>query len=155
MPNFEICSFSKPSQRFLTEGEDEYIKRLRPYAQVKLSVLKTKAVGAAPDLLKKAEAELLLEQIKGVDQFIVLDEGGQQCSSSDLANLLEGLFIDGKSRILFAIGGPFGWAPSILQQADRVISLSRLTFTSQFARLLLIEQLYRAITIMRGLPYHK
>jgi len=87
--------------------------------------------------------------------LIALDEGGKSVSSQQFAALLSEHMNRSTSTLVFAIGGPYGWAPKIKDHARETISLSPLTYTSQMARLILIEQIYRAMRIIKGDPYHK
>jgi len=104
---------------------------------------------------KKEEAELFLSKIRKDDFLIVLDERGKDYTSPGLAELLERESTMGRSSFVFAIGGAHGWHESVRQRANIVLSLSRLTFPYQMVRLILTEQIYRAMTLIKGIPYHK
>ncbi|MCL4136002.1 UNVERIFIED_CONTAM: hypothetical protein GTU68_031924 [Idotea baltica] len=108
------------------------------------------------DKVKRLELEtgILKNKLKSGDKLIILDEHAKQFSSVDFAKWLN-LEMNFSQNITFAIGGPYGWDDSIRKSAYKSISLSPMTFTAQMARLIFLEQLYRAFTINKGLPYHK
>jgi 23S rRNA (pseudouridine1915-N3)-methyltransferase len=131
---------------FLKEAEAEYMKRLGFYSKVVL--VEVKEASGSPEEVKKKEAERLLE--KAGDDFFALDERGAAHSTADLKTLVE------KNKdLVFVIGGAFGLDESVKKKAKKMFSLSSLTFTHQLARILLLEQLYRANTIIKGHPYSK
>jgi len=131
---------------FLKGAEAEYLKRLGFYSRISLTEVKEGS--GSPEEVKKKEAVRLLE--KAGDDFIALDERGIAHSTADFKTIVE------KNKDLtFVIGGAFGLDDSVKKKAKKVLSLSPLTFTHQLARILLLEQLYRAHTIIRGHPYSK
>ena len=99
------------------------------------------------------EGEQLLRLIKGDDFVVLLDEHGAEMRSIELANWLEKRRSQGR-RLVFVIGGPYGFSPAMYERANEKLSLSKLTFSHQMVRLVFVEQLYRACTIIRGEPYH-
>jgi 23S rRNA (pseudouridine1915-N3)-methyltransferase len=102
----------------------------------------------------RREAERIRENIRTSALKVILTEGGKELNSPDFAKWLERQMIEGRQEIDFILGGDQGLAQSILSKADLCLSLSRMTFTHQMARLILLEQIYRAFTIIRGEPYH-
>ena len=99
------------------------------------------------------EAALLLKRIRPSDYLILLDERGQEHNSISFAEYLNGL--EGRvNHLLFVIGGPYGFSDEVYRRADAKLSLSRLTFSHQLVRVIFMEQLYRAFTILKGEPYH-
>lgn len=131
---------------FLKEAEAEYLKRLGFYT--KISLTEVKEGYGSPEEVKKQEAERLLE--KAGEEFFALDEHGIAYSTMELKSLVE------KNKdLVFVIGGAFGLDGSVKEKARKLISLSSMTFTHQLARILLLEQLYRAHTIIKGHPYSK
>lgn len=129
----QIFSSFKAKKGPLVELEEEYIRKLRGYMQVEL-------------------LELPKELPAGV---ILLDERGEEYASPEFAELLDSYISSGTNCIRFAIGEPEGWDATTRAGAGLLLSLSQMTFTSQWSRAILIEQLYRGISIQRGLPYHK
>ena len=104
---------------------------------------------------KKREAELVLGEIKAGEYLCALDERGRQFSSAGFATHLQKVMNGGTSRLVFAIGGPFGWDDEVRDRAELLLSLSPMTFNYQLTRLVLAEQLYRVLSIISGSPYHK
>lgn len=153
----EILAFTRTKERFLQEGEAEYLKRLTSYLGVRVGEPPglNKLTKLAEDRRKRREVELAQAAVGPRDVLIALDERGKQLRSVEFADLLRGHMQSGTSKVLFAIGGPSGWDRSIESCAAMTMSLGPMTFTAQFARLLLIEQVYRAMTIIEGEPYHK
>jgi len=142
----KIISVGRVKQRFVLEGEAEFLPRLKGDAKVEL--LEVDAATELPEPQAKVkEGAAVLAKLKASDVFIVLDERGKSLTSPELARLLQDEMTRGRSSFTFAIGGFHGWDPDILKRAHKVISLSNLTFTYQMTRLILIEQIYRAMTI--------
>ena len=103
---------------------------------------------------KEKEADLLLKQIENQDEVILLDEKGKLLTSVGFSELLASRIVGSVKRVVFVIGGPFGFSPRMYQRASMLLSLSAMTFSHQLIRLLFTEQLYRAFTIIRGESYH-
>jgi len=106
------------------------------------------------DQQKEKEGELILQQISPSDELFLLDEQGMEVSSVEFARFLEKKMISGIKRLVFVIGGPYGFSGSVYSRAIGKISLSKMTFSHQMVRLIFLEQLYRAFTILKGEPYH-
>lgn len=151
-----IYSIGKTKESFVLAGETEYLKRLKSYAPVEIKEIgpKTKE-GSSPDEMKLKEADILLDSVSDGELFIALDERGTELSSTEFSQFLSTKMTQGNSRFSFAIGGAWGFHEQVRKRANLVLSLSKMTFPHQLARLYLIEQLYRAFSIMRGEPYHK
>ena len=134
---------------------DDYVTRIShymPFDMVTIPELKnTKGLSEAQQ--KQAEGELILRQLQPTDTVVLLDEHGTEMRSVDLAQWLERLRAAAR-RLVFVIGGPYGFSPAVYQRADQQLSLSQLTFSHQMIRLTFTEQLYRACTIIKGEPYH-
>ena len=154
--SFQIYSFGRQKNSPLSSAEQEYLTRLRCDAAIKITELETGQKGSVPvDERRHSEAHKLLESINPRDYLIVLDERGKSISSQELSELLQKQMNNGYSSFSLAIGGADGWEESIRGRANYLMSLSKMTFTSQIARFILIEQLYRAISIQKGGPYHR
>lgn len=152
----EIISVDKVRQKFVLEGEREYLTRIKPYASVRLTELRGKrpsALGLQARI--EAEAKALSAAVRPRCLLVVLDQAGKVLSSRNFAAWLARETGRGKSDFCFAIGGPYGWASSVKERADQILSLSAMTFSYQMTRLILVEQIYRALTIINGAPYHK
>lgn len=112
------------------------------------------AKNLTPDLLKKEEAKLLLQQTDAGDLIILLDEHGKQYTSREFAARIDHWMNTSVKQLHFVIGGAYGFAPEIHERTNGKISLSKMTFTHQMIRLFFVEQLYRADQILQGKPYH-
>ena len=150
----------KTKEQYLAAGIDDYAGRLRRYAQLDLPVLKEKKNATKEDTARQQyeEAQVLLGSVPssgGAAKVVALAPAGRQLSSEELADLLCRWEDQGVREIALLIGGPTGLAPELVQKADYVLSLSRMTFTHELARLLVLEQLYRAFSIKAGTGYHK
>ncbi len=147
----------KTKEQYLGAGIDDFAGRLRRFVQLDLPVLKEKKSGAKEDAarLQNEEAQILLGSVPQSAKVVALAPLGQQLSSEELADLLCRWEDQGVREIAFLIGGPTGLAPKLVEKADYVLSLSRMTFTHEMARMLVLEQLYRAFSIKAGTGYHK
>lgn len=134
----------------------DYTQRLGHYMNFELVVIpelkNSKSLTA--DQQKEKEAALLLKQLTEGDYVVLLDEGGKAYRSVTFAGYIEKLQHTGARRLVFIVGGPYGFAPAVYERAKEKLSLSPMTFSHQMIRLLFVEQLYRAMTILRGEPYH-
>jgi 23S rRNA (pseudouridine1915-N3)-methyltransferase len=144
----------KTKDRRLAELIDDYLHRLSKYAKYDVRQLREARSNARAAVLE-AEAEQILSAIGSDVYKVVLDERGEQLSSQTLARTLEQWQIKGMREVAFIIGGHYGLAEHVKQSADKIWSLSSLTLTHEMARLVLVEQLYRAYTIIHGHPYQK
>ncbi len=135
---------------------DFYLKRLKNYYQVTIIETKpSRQKGKNPEQSIREEGKFLLEQVKKIGgECHVLDVNGREISSEGLARLVKEKEDAGQKRIVFVIGGAYGIDKEVAKRANRTISLSRMTFTHEMARLILLEQLYRAASINAGSPYH-
>lgn len=124
---------------------DKYLSLLRPYADVEIVTVKEEVVKNKNAALSK-EASRILTKAR---HFVLLSERGRLMDSEEFAG-----FIDKRRDVTFVIGGPYGVAESVYEQAETVLSLSPMTFTHEMSRIILLEQLYRAITIIKGTRYH-
>ncbi|MEM6398297.1 MAG: 23S rRNA (pseudouridine(1915)-N(3))-methyltransferase RlmH [Bacteroidota bacterium] len=152
-----ICYFiGRTKESYLREGEAIYLKRLRHYWPVEtLELQDVKGAGKlSSEQLKVKEAELVMQKLSPQDGLVLLDEGGQQMGSVAMAKWLDKQLQQPYKRLIFLVGGAFGFDQTIYQRADAKLSLSKLTFSHQMVRLFLLEQLYRSATILRNEPYH-
>lgn len=151
------CWFvGKTADAYLREGLDRYSKRLRRYYPFETVVVPDirQAGKLPPDQLKAREAERVLQTLQAEDGLFLLDERGDSFTSVAFANWLDQQFQRPYRRLIFLVGGAYGFDQRIYQRANAQISLSKLTFSHQMVRLFLVEQLYRAATILRNEPYH-
>jgi len=153
---FLIPLIGKTREPYLDAGIRDYANRLNHFVPVILPVLRERHGRREPDeAIKAAEAAQLLEQAAVANLCVALDPGGISHDSHELAGLLTQWDERGIGVVCFLIGGHLGLHPSVLARANLVMSLSRLTFTHEMTRLVLLEQLYRACTIRAGQKYHK
>lgn len=103
---------------------------------------------------KDAEGEKILDVISNSDFVVLLDERGKQYSSIEFSAFLEKQMISGRRKVIFVVGGPYGFSKPVYDRADSLLSLSKMTFNHEMVRLFFTEQIYRAMTILRGEPYH-
>ena len=133
----------------------EYQKRLTHYVPFALQVIpelkNTKAL--TPDQQKQAEGELILRAVAQIADLVLLDEHGKEYRSIEFADYIQKKMSSGRD-VVFVVGGPYGFSEAVYQRANGKISLSKMTFSHQMVRLFFVEQIYRAMTILRGEPYH-
>lgn len=132
----------------------EYVKRIQPYHKLKITELKDFTNSGSIDAIAK-EGELILKAIKPNDYVILLDLKGKDISSKALSDKIDDIFLNHSSNICFVIGGSMGLSVEVIQKANFRWKLSNLTFTHQFARVIALEQIYRAFKIQANEPYHK
>lgn len=158
--HIQIAAVGKLKEKYLVLGIAEYAKRLGPYVKLTLTEV---ADERAPETMSAAEeaqvrereGERLLAQIKPDAHVVALALDGELWSSEDLAGQLDSLATYGRSHVAFVIGGSTGLAPAVLKRAQQKLSFGRMTLPHQLMRLVLLEQVYRAVKINRGEPYHK
>jgi len=151
----ELWAIGKTSEKYLEEGIGIFEKRLKnylPFTWIVLPDVKLKTTDGA--LLKKEEGKLILSKLQTDDYLVLLDENGKQLTSMELAQWTERRLASSGRRLVFLVGGAFGFAPEVYARAQEQLSLSKMTFSHQMVRLFFIEQLYRAMTILRNEPYH-
>lgn len=139
---------------FINEGIQLYHKRVQHYLPVKYDELKDIKTQPTIETQRKAENNLLLKHIEPTDYMVLLDEKGTEFTSVKFAEWMQQLINKNPRAIVFVIGGAYGFEEELRQRANAIISLSKFTFTHEMARLLLMEQLYRSMTILRNESYH-
>ena len=152
----ELWVIGKTNEDFLKEGIALYVKRLShylPFQMVVIPDVKT-SKGTKPAQLKSKEGAAILQKLKSEDLLILLDEKGKTFGSVAFAHYLEQLLMRPGRRLIFLVGGAYGFSAELYQRAQGKLSLSEMTFSHQMVRLFFLEQLYRAMTILRNEPYH-
>jgi 23S rRNA (pseudouridine1915-N3)-methyltransferase len=152
----KIICIGKTNKSFLMEGENEYLGRLRhylPIERIEIQDIKNQK-NLTFEQIKKAEGLQILSKIKKGEDVYLLDEKGKKYTSEALAKFLQNHFNTGKQTLTFVIGGAYGFSEDVYGIAKGKISLSDLTFSHQMIRMFWFEQLYRAMTILKGEPYH-
>ena len=153
----KIIALGKLKEKFLKDGIEEFEKRLTPYTSLEIIEFQPVEI-KDKHLISKAldeEAEKILTYIKPLSYVITLEINGKMLSSEDFAQKIDNLTKEGIAEVVFVIGSSYGLSPIVSKRADFKISLSKMTFLHQFARLILIEQIYRAFKIIKGETYHK
>ena len=145
----------KIKDKFIEDGVAEYASRLQHYTSFSITILKEKGRGRGKTPSTEEQGKLLLQAVPPGATVVVLDSRGKQFSSEAFSQKIDQWEMQGKKQICYLIGGPDGHAPEVIAAADLLISLSKMTFTHDMARMLLVEQLYRAYTIKAGEQYHK
>jgi 23S rRNA (pseudouridine1915-N3)-methyltransferase len=146
----------KTSEHWLQEGIDVYLKRLKHYISLSVTVIPEPKNMPKNDIekQKEMEGEAILCRIAQSDEVYLLDERGQSYSSEGLAEFLQKRMTASVKNLVLVTGGPFGFSEKLYRRANGLIAFSELTFSHQMIRLLVCEQFYRAFTILRGEPYH-
>jgi 23S rRNA (pseudouridine1915-N3)-methyltransferase len=146
----------KTDSEYLRSAISVYENRLKHYIHFELiHIPDVKNSGKLNELqLKRKEGENILSQLSSGDEMILLDERGETYSSSEFSRLLSRKINSGNRAVVFVAGGAYGFSEEVYDRASSQISLSRMTFTHQMVRLIFVEQLYRAFTILRNEPYH-
>lgn len=140
---------------FVQEGVRHYLKRIRPWRRIENVLLRGAAhSGRTPELALRKEGEALLRRLRPEDRLIALDPSGAALDTIALAQAIQGWEDNCTGRLVFVVGGAWGLAEAVRQRAHAMLSLSAMTFPHALVRLMLLEQLYRALSWNRGLPYH-
>ena len=155
--NIKIIALGKIKEKFLKDGIDEFLKRLTPYASVEIVELPALEIKDEhlTDRVLDEEGEKILSLIKPQSYVITLEIQGKMLSSEELAQKINDLTNDGIGEIVFVIGSSCGLSKTVSDRANFKLSMSKMTFLHQFARMILIEQIYRAFKIIKGETYHK
>lgn len=155
-----IAAVGKLKERYLKDGITEYVKRLSRFAEVEFVEVEDEHAPeslstAQESQVKQKEAERLLKRVKDGAYIVLLDLAGEQLSSEAFSTKLDNIMLSGNSHITFIIGGSLGLDQSLINAANYRICLSKMTFPHQLARLILLEQIYRAFKILKNETYHK
>lgn len=152
----QLIAIGKTDNKALESLIEDYTKRLKHYIKFELTII--------PDLKnskhlsegeqKIREGELILQKIQKSDVLVLLDENGKSYDSIQFANYLQKQMNSGIKKVVFVIGGPYGFSDQVYHQAKGRVSLSKMTFSHQMVRLFVTEQIYRGFTILRNEPYH-
>ncbi len=151
-----LLAIGKTNAKYLQEGIDQYTKRLSHYIPFELKILPdvktTKAL--TTDKQKEMEGEMFMSAIQQWDWVTLLDERGKEFTSRDFASYIDKKMITIPKNLIFIIGGPYGFSKAMYDRANEKLSLSKMTFSHEMIRLFFVEQIYRAMTILKGEPYH-
>ncbi|WP_165026400.1 23S rRNA (pseudouridine(1915)-N(3))-methyltransferase RlmH [Dysgonomonas sp. ZJ279] len=151
-----LLVIGKTDASYFIEATYEYQKRLEHYIPFEMQIIpdlkNTKSLTI--DQQKEKEGELILKGLQAGDYLVLLDERGKEYSSVQFASYIEKKTHTVSKRLVFVIGGPYGFSQSVYDRASEKLTLSRMTFSHQMIRLIFVEQLYRAMTILNNEPYH-
>ena len=151
-----LVMVGKTVNRHFVDLMDDYVARVKHYIGFEVVTVpelkNTKSLSA--DQQRQQEGELILRQLQAGDWVVLLDEHGKEFRSVEFSKYMEQKMLSVGKRMVFVIGGPYGFSPAIYAKANERISLSKMTFSHQMVRLIFVEQLYRAMTIIKGEPYH-
>ena len=151
----ELIMVGKTTDKHISAGIDEYVERILHYLPFSITVIpelkNTRSL--SEEQQKGREGELILQRVLAGDLLVLLDEHGKEFRSIEFADWLQRKQSTVR-RLIFVIGGPYGFSNAVYERANEKVSLSRMTFSHQLVRLLFVEQLYRACTIIKGEPYH-
>lgn len=154
--NVTLLTVGKTDVPWVSEGMEVYLSRLKHYVPFAVKELPhLKGVSALPPAeVKSREGEMILKSLKPSDQVILLDEKGRSFRSVEFASFIEGKMARSSGALVFVVGGAYGFSDEVRSRADGMVSLSPMTFSHQMVRVIFLEQIYRAFTILNGHPYH-
>ncbi len=154
--NIKLVVVGKTEEKYLKEGIDIFEKRLKfyiPYEMIIIPSLKD-TKNLSPQMVKEREGELIIKQVSKADKVVLFDEMGEEFRSIEYANFLQKNMNAGIKTMCFVVGGAFGFSDEVYKIANLKIAMSKMTFSHQMIRLMIVEQLYRAFTILKNEPYH-
>lgn len=149
-----LIAVGKTTIDIVRRGVDDYLGRLSHYLPVETRIIADVRKAPSAERQKELEGEAILGALQASDRVVLLDENGREYTSREFAAYCERLQASGAKRVVFIVGGPYGFSPAVYERADAKLSLSRMTFNHEMVRLFFVEQLYRAQTILRGERYH-
>ncbi|MDR1707340.1 MAG: 23S rRNA (pseudouridine(1915)-N(3))-methyltransferase RlmH [Prevotella sp.] len=151
-----LLVIGKTDAGYFIDAVNEYQKRLEHYIPFEIQIIpdikNTKSLTTGQQ--KEKEGELILKNLQAGDYIVLLDEKGKEYTSAQFANYIEKKTHNVSKRLVFVIGGPYGFSQAVYEKANEKLTLSRMTFSHQMVRLIFVEQLYRAMTILNNEPYH-
>ena len=152
----QLIVVGKTNQPFIQQGLDEFRSRLLHYIPFELEVIQDvkNAKNLSSEQLKAKEGEMIIQSFQAGDSIVLLDERGKELTSVKFAEYIEKKTHTGVKRLVFVVGGAYGFSSDVYEAAHEKIALSKMTFSHQLIRLIFIEQLYRAMTILHNEPYH-
>lgn len=152
----KLIAIGKTDSKALLQLIKEYESRIKHYIKFEMEIIPDikNAKNLSQVQQKEKEGEVILKKINAFDVLILLDENGKQYASPEFSNYLQKKMNSGIKQLVLVIGGPYGFSEAVYQKAQGKISLSKMTFSHQMVRLFVVEQIYRAMTILRNEPYH-
>lgn len=152
----KLLCIGKTDDKNLVTLKTNYQLRLQHYIKFEMEIIPDvkKTKNLSENQQKELEGDLILKKIKSTDQLILLDENGHEFRSVEFSRFLQKKMNSGIKQLVFVIGGPYGFSNDVYKKSQGKVSLSKMTFSHQMIRLIIIEQLYRAFTILKREPYH-
>ncbi|MDE6306190.1 MAG: 23S rRNA (pseudouridine(1915)-N(3))-methyltransferase RlmH [Muribaculaceae bacterium] len=152
----QLVAVGKTSSGYIREGIDMYLNRLKHYLPVDVKIISDIKGNKSmtEERQKELEGEAILSTLMPGDYVVLLDERGDELTSRQFSTYMDKRMSTVARRMVFIVGGPYGFSQKVYDRADSKLSLSRMTFNHEMVRLFFVEQLYRAMTILRGEPYH-
>ena len=151
-----LITVGKTTTGYIQTGIDEYCRRLKRYVPFAMrsipDVKNTRKL--TEDQQKTAEGNMILSELSPSDYVVLLDERGEMLTSRGFSEFIQKGMLGGRKRMVFIVGGPYGFSPEVYSRSDAKLSFSKMTFSHEMIRLFFVEQLYRANTILRNEPYH-
>ncbi len=154
--NIKLIVVGKTEEKYLCEGIEIFEKRLKNYVNYEMIVIPSlkDTKNLSPQVIKEKEGEKILKHIQKYDKVILFDEKGKEFTSIDYSVFIQKQMNAGVKNLCLVIGGAFGFSQEVYNAANEQIALSKMTFSHQMIRLFVVEQLYRAFTILKNEPYH-
>ena len=149
----KLVAFTRQDEPYITEGLNEYIKRIKRYTPFQTVLLKPVSSNELTRV-REQEGSTLLKELDETDFVVLLDAGGKQLSSEEFSVLLQQQMNSSRKSLVFVIGGAYGFSAEVLKRANFKLALSKMTFPHQLCRLIFVEQLYRAFSILNNEKYH-
>ncbi len=151
-----LIQLGKTADTYIQEGVSQYVNRLKHYITFEEKIIPAfkSSASMSKDEIKKQEGILILKNVQVTDELVLLDEKGKEYTSLDFSVFIQQKMNAGTKNLVFVVGGAFGFSEEVYARANTKVSLSRLTFSHQMVRLFFAEQLYRAMTIIKGEKYH-
>lgn len=151
-----LMAVGRTSTPLIRQGIDDYLRRLSHYLPIDVTIIPDvkRSAATSRDRQKQLEGTQILASISPTDFVVLLDENGREMSSREFAAFTDKQMASGARRLVFVVGGPFGFSPEVYNRANFKLSLSQMTFNHEMVRLFFVEQLYRAQTILHNEPYH-
>jgi 23S rRNA (pseudouridine1915-N3)-methyltransferase len=152
----KLLLIGKTTENYLLEAIGEYEQRIKRYITFEIKIIPElkNSKNFSVEQQKEREGALILNSVLSSDNVILLDDKGAQYTSTAFAGFLSQKMVASTRQLVFIVGGPYGFSPKVYLRADGQLSLSKMTFSHQMVRLLFVEQLYRAMTMLKGEPYH-
>ncbi len=155
MLKIKIIAVGNLKEKFFKEATDEYLKRINKFAKIEIKEVPECSTSSSISIekIKEIESQNVLKEFDGY--VVLLDKVGKNISSEEFADFFDKLQVNGTSKVCFAIGGSYGFTEDIRNRADMILSFGKMTFPHQLMRVVLVEQIYRAMTINGRIQYHK